>query len=87
MKLCVPKDEFDKLRQGVPISEDDAGTWVKKCVVGKITKAMLDKERNDETNALDMMQNSGIIYHMESLLEMQVLCLLLSLSISRARTG
>ena len=87
MKLCVPKEEFEKLKQGVSISEDEAGTWIKKCVVGKITKAMLDDERNGETNALDMMQNSGIIYHMESLLEMQVLCLLLSLSISRARAG
>jgi hypothetical protein len=51
----VPKDEFDKLKAGEKISEDDAGTWVKKCVVGKITKAMLDGERNAETNALDMM--------------------------------
>jgi len=29
-----------------------------------------------ETNALDMMQNSSIIYHTESILEMQMCCLI-----------
>lgn len=29
-----------------------------------------------ETNALDMMQNSSIIYHTESILEMQICCLI-----------
>lgn len=44
--------------------------WIKNNVVGKITKSELDDERNKETNALDMMQNSGMIYHMESMLEL-----------------
>lgn len=29
--------------------------WIRKCVVGKITKVDLDDERVDETNSLDIM--------------------------------
>lgn len=50
--------------------------WVKKCIVGNIRKHELDNERKRETNALDMMQNSSIIYHTESILEMQMCCLI-----------
>lgn len=46
--------------------------WVKKNIVGNIRKHELDDERMKETNALDMMQNSSIIYHTESILEMQI---------------
>lgn len=52
--------------------------WVKRCIVGNIRKFELDNERMKETNALDMMQNSSIIYHTESILEMQ-LCVLVSM--------
>jgi len=37
---------------------------------------MLDKQRADEINVLDLMQNTSIIYHLESVIEMQFLCLL-----------
>ena len=50
--------------------------WVRKCIVGRITKAELDDERVLETNSLDIMQNSSIIYHMESVVEMQLLVLI-----------
>jgi len=50
--------------------------WVSRCLVGKITKAELDEERRKETNALDMMQNSSIIYHTESILEAQIISLI-----------
>jgi uncharacterized membrane protein YwaF len=36
-----------------------------------------------ETNSLDMMQNSGIIYHTESILEMQVAALLTCFLLNR----
>jgi len=45
--------------------------------VGKIKKAELDDERMKETNSLDMMQNSSIIYHTESVLEMQIASLVM----------
>ena len=38
---------------------------------------MLDKQRQSETNALDMMQNSSIVYHPESLFEMQIMAIIL----------
>ena len=48
---------------------------MRKCLVGKLTKADLDDERMKETNSLDMMQNTSIIYHTESILEMQIITL------------
>jgi hypothetical protein len=46
-------------------------------VVGKIDKKELDDERKNETNALDYMQNTSIVYHTESILESQIISLLL----------
>ena len=43
--------------------------WINRCVVGKIVKNELDDERKSETNALDYMQNTSIVYHTESILE------------------
>jgi len=43
----------------------------------------LDTERMVETNSLDMMQNSGIIYHTESILEMQIATLLTAFLLNR----
>lgn len=50
--------------------EEDAPRWLKNCVVGRVSKKDLDDERMKETNSLDLMQNSSIIYHTESILEM-----------------
>ena len=50
-------------------------------MICKITKDDLDQQRIKETNAYDMMQNQTIIYHMESLLEMQIFCTLTCLAI------
>ena len=36
---------------------------------------MLDKQRQKEVNTADLMQNTSLIYHSESVLEMQFLCL------------
>ena len=55
--------------------EEDAPRWLKNCVVGRVSKKDLDDERMKETNSLDLMQNSSIIYHTESILEMQTMCL------------
>ena len=52
-------------------------TWIEENVVGKITKQKLDQQRKKETDQLDMMQTASIIYHPESLIEMQMVCLAL----------
>ena len=46
-------------------------------MVGRISKAALDEERARETNALDMHQNSSIVYHTESITEMQLITLVM----------
>lgn len=58
------------------IAEKDAYKMIDEVILGKITKINLDRQRVAETNVLDMMQNSSIIYHPESLTEMQFICLI-----------
>ena len=41
-----------------------------------MTKEKLDRQRQKEVNSLDMMQTTGIVYHMESILELQFMCLI-----------
>ena len=60
------------------VPRDQAYAWVDKNVLGGINKELLDQQRLQEINQLDMMQNTSIVYHTESLLEMQFLCLLMS---------
>jgi hypothetical protein len=57
--------------------------WIEDCVVGGITKHELDDERAKETNSLDIMQNSSIIYHMESVIEMQLIVLVMCIYFSK----
>lgn len=76
LKICLPEQNFKDIRSRKVVKPHDAITWVKKCIVGNIRKHELDNERMRETNALDMMQNSSIIYHTESILEMQICCLI-----------
>lgn len=56
------------------VDEEDAADWVTRNIVGQITKDDLDKQRCSELNAFDMTQNTSIIYHYESIIEMQLLC-------------
>ena len=55
---------------------EDAAEWIQRNVVGQITKEKLDLARFKEVQVLDMMQNSSIIYHCESVLECQIICLI-----------
>lgn len=61
-------EEDEKTRQFV--SEDDSIHWLSRCIVGNITKMDLDKQRQIESNSLDLMQNTNFVYHPESLSEM-----------------
>lgn len=42
-------------------------------IVGPVTKEILEKERFKELDALDMMQNTGIIYNPQAIIETQML--------------
>ena len=58
------------------VEPEHAHDWIKNNVVGRITQKDLDQNRHKEVNGLDMMQNSCIVYHSESILEMQIMCLI-----------
>lgn len=57
------------------VEADEAIKWIERCIVGNITKEQLDKQRQKECNSLDIMQNTNFVYHPESLIEMQIMCL------------
>lgn len=65
-------EEFD----GNYVREKEVKKWFLNCIEGKITKEKLDDMRQKEINENDMMQNTSIIYHPESVSEMQVICLI-----------
>lgn len=75
LKIFLNEEDFRNLRNREIIKQDDAKQWIKRCVVGNIRKSELDEERLLETNSMDMFCNSSIVYHTESILEMQVLML------------
>lgn len=56
------------------VSERQAPRWVIETLSykngGEVNKDTLDNQRKEETSSLDMMQNSAIIYHPESINEM-----------------
>jgi len=58
------------------VTPEQAPDWIETYVVGKIKKEDLDKERNREIDAADMLAYQSIIYHTESILETQFLCLM-----------
>ena len=69
IKVCLSEDDFKRIKSEERIAKEDAQAWISRCVVGKIDKKELDDERKNETNALDYMQNTSIVYHTESILE------------------
>ena len=77
IKVCLSQKDFNDIKGGKKVPVDDATDWLRRSLVGNIKKGDLDDERMSETNSLDMMQNSSIIYHTESILEMQVMVLIL----------
>ena len=51
------------------VEERHAIAWVEETVVGPVTKELLEQERLLELDALDMMQNTGIIYNPQAIIE------------------
>ena len=78
LKIKLNEKDYEVVKdKNVDVDQNDAAPWIKRSLVGNIVKADLDEERKKETNSLDLMQNSSIIYHTESILEMQIACLIL----------
>lgn len=81
VKIKFTESDFFKVKAAIDagqtegfVNEEDATPWVTRNIVGQITKEDLDKQRCSELNAFDMTQNTSIIYHYESIIEMQLLC-------------
>lgn len=55
------------------VEERHAIQWIEETIVGPITKEVLEEERFKELDALDMMQNTGIIYNPQAIIETQIL--------------
>ena len=66
---------------------EQAPAWIKKYVLGNIKKKDLDKERNREIDGADMLAYQSIIYHTESILETQFLCLIAVLVVQNLEGG
>lgn len=77
LKLSLTKEGFNDIMEKKLVLPENAQHWIKTCFVGNISKADLDDERARETNQLDLIQNASILYHTESILEMQMGCLIL----------
>ena len=82
--LNLTSEDYDEAREGILLDEETivppekAGEWLGRNVPGNICREKLDYERFLEIQSQDMMQNSSIIYHCESVLECQILCLIVS---------
>jgi hypothetical protein len=71
LKIKLNEADFEiAYDKSIEVPEKESAPWIKRALVGNIVKADLDEERKKETNSLDLMQNSSIIYHTESILEM-----------------
>lgn len=85
VKLLVNLTEadYEEARDGVLMQDlvivtpERAADWMRRNIPGNITKEELDYARFREIQSLDMMQNSSIIYHCESVLECQIISLLI----------
>ena len=81
IRICLTKDDCEKLYDkwylnDFPyIKKEEANEWMTTRIVGSITKFKLDRQRNNEINESDILQNTSIVYHTESLVEMQIMCL------------
>lgn len=82
IKIKLSNDEFERLylkklhSETQFIKPEEASSWVNKFIVGKFTKDILDNQRVKEINSMDMMQTQSIVYNIESLTEMLLLCIL-----------
>ena len=57
------------------IKPDDAYPFMKRSLKGVFGRSDLDMSRNKDRNGQDFLMNQNIIYHTESILETQILCM------------
>lgn len=80
----MTEEDLEEARDGMIVEEerivppDKAAAWLHRNIPGDIHKEKLDYERFLEILSLDMMQNSSIIYHTDSVLECQLMCLIVT---------
>jgi vacuolar-type H+-ATPase subunit C/Vma6 len=62
--------------EGKYVLEKEVVNWFFNVPYGQITREKLERQRQREANNSDMMMNTSILYHPESLSEMQLIGLL-----------
>ena len=70
MKIFLSKKDYEDIMDKKKITPEESPDWIIRCIVGNISKEDLDDERTSEINSLDLMQNSALINHADSILEM-----------------
>lgn len=81
IKIRLTQNGFDTVwinhlhKSDYLVPPNEAADWIKENVVGNIDKTQLDEERVHELRKVDLMKNTGIIYHSESIYEMQFIAL------------
>ena len=69
------------------VEQHEAIKWIEDTIVGPVTKEILEQERFKELDGLDMMQNTGIIYNPQAIIETQILTTLSIFTLQAAVTG
>ena len=76
LRVNLTEADYEEARDGalmqdsVIVTPERAAAWMRRNIPGNITKEELDYARFREIQSLDMMQNSSIFYHQETVLEM-----------------
>lgn len=60
------------------IEPGEAEKFIKRMIIGDITKKQLDKARSREVSEMDFMENQTIVHHSDSILELQIFGLLMT---------
>jgi hypothetical protein len=84
------EDDYDEIVKKVILKDDQyvqkeyAETWLYNNLVCNPDKRALDDMRSQEVDTQDLMQNTSILYHSESIIEMQILCTITVLAYANA---
>jgi hypothetical protein len=55
----------------------EAQTFIENSLLGKMNKNLLQDERLLEINSMELMDTTSITHHMESITELQIMCLVI----------
>lgn len=78
--LAITPEGFETVWKNLMLEEmylvppDEAPLWMEQNILGNPVRRDLDKQRFCELSGLDIMMNTSIVYHIESIYELQIIC-------------